>query len=282
MDKRSSEHDGGDTTSRERGATRRHHCARWVLVSILSLLAVVALGVAYFPIGKREVPPTGFSPIRDDAIAARYQPLFDCPAQYGPIRALYYRAAKDESGLLHIAYHPLWAKEENLAPGFGALLSRYLYTGGLSLQHLMFGPGDIEVIGLTIDPASGAIVQVDYETAANYDASKFSVTHETVSQKGSFAPPLRFSVMSWNHLFALEEGGGAGAQSGQDAKGDAAGSLTPSATVSLPSVPRAPVAQPPLSYFTSELWSHYGIWKNPQTILRKDRAHFIWERAVAE
>jgi hypothetical protein len=36
----------------------------------------------------------------------------------------------------------------------------------------------------------------------------------------------------------------------------------------------------PLSYFTSELWAKYAIWKNAETILRKDRAHFPWEQEV--
>ncbi len=269
------------------GSQRGIHRARWILLALLAFVVAAILFIAYFPAGKKEAPPAGFLPIRDDALAARYQPIFDCPAQYGAILALYYRAAKDEAGIIHIAYHPLWAKEENRAPGFGAFLSRYLYTGGLSLQHLMFGPGDIEAIGLAIDPASGAIIQIDYETAAHYDASKFSVTHEIVSQKGAFAAPLRFSVVSWNHLFALEGQGGASSVSA-GSKGSVGAPL--SSTPSLSIAPaqggaagaQASSTQPPLSYFTPALWNRYGIWKNPQTILRKDRAHFAWERSAAE
>lgn len=259
--------DRNDTATRSSSANKKGHRALWIFISIAAVFVVIILFVAYFPTGKREIPPVGFIPIRDDSLAACYQPIFDCPAQFGPILALYYRAAKDESGNIHIAYHPLWAKEENLSPGFGAFLSRYIYTGGLSLQHLMFGPGDIEVIGIVIDPVSGAILQVDYETAANYDESKFSVIHKAVSQKGDFALPLRFAVVSWNHLFSLEgQGDAIGAQSAQGDVGATQGSST----------------QPALSYFTPALWNHYGIWKNPQTILRKDRAHFAWERASAE
>lgn len=40
-------------------------------------------------------------------MAALYLSSFECPPEYGPILAVYYRAAKDESGKIHIAYHPL-------------------------------------------------------------------------------------------------------------------------------------------------------------------------------
>ncbi len=288
--------DRSDTSDRGGSSMRHHHLARRItgfIIAVLAVLAAVVLFVAYFPTGKKETPPARFTPIRDDALAARYQPIFDCPTQFGPILALYYRAAKDEAGIIHIAYHPLWAKEENRAPGFGAFLSRYLYTGGLSLQHLMFGPGDIEVIGLAINSATGAIVQIDYETAANYDASKFSVTHEAVSQKGDFALPLRFAVVSWNHLFSLEGQGGTGgattpaapsvstvsAQAEQVGQGSATGTQP---TQGGAGATQGSSSQPLLSYFTPALWNRYGIWKNPQTILRKNRAHFAWERASAE
>lgn len=262
--------------------------ARWILSAVVAVLAAFLLFVLYYPAGKKKAPPIGYTPIRDDALAARYQPLFDCPAQFGPILAVYYRAAKDESGIIHIAYHPLWAKEENNAPGLGAFLSRYLYTGGLSLQRLMFGPGDIEAIGLAIDPKASSIVQIDYETAAHYDPSSFSVTHKAISQKGNFAPPLRFAVVSWNHLFALEGQGGAGSkapvpqtgQSGAAHQGPA--SQTEQVAAAEAPESSALTTQAPLSYFTSALWNRYGIWKNPQTILRKDRAHFVWERGAAE
>jgi len=163
----------------------------------------------------------------------------------------------------------------------------------------MYGPGDIETIGLAIDPASGKIVEVDYETAADYDPSRFGVKHQEVTLKGSFDPPLHFQVISWNHLFRLEEdratelGNGAlsvepasnKVTSAERASGEAASANTGStevaaAVVALPGVAMEPLAEAPLSYFTPELWAKYAIWKNPETILRKDRAHFPWERAV--
>jgi len=243
----------------------------WPIFAVVVILLALVCLVVWYPTGKKESPPAGYTPLRDDDLAARYRPIFDSPAEFGPILAVYYRAARDEAGIVHIAYHPLWAKEWNSTKAFGPFLSRCLYTGGLSLQRLMYGPGDIEAIGFAIDPASGKIIEIDYETAADYDPASFSVKHQVVSLKGNFDPPLHFQVISWNHLFRLEENtvaSGDGARSGEIAQGGAATPLGPAAGV-------------PLSYFTPELWAKYGIWKNPETILRKDRAHFIWERGVA-
>ncbi|MFA5852259.1 MAG: hypothetical protein WC820_06135 [Spirochaetales bacterium] len=225
----------------------------WIIIAIVFIIFLCV--IAFCPRGEKESPPSGYTFIRDDAMAALYQPSFYCPPGYGSILAIYYRAAKDESGTIHIAYHPLWARERNDAKAWGAFLSRWLYTGGLSLQRAMFGKGDIETIGLTIDPSEGTIIQIDYETAADYDPRSFSVKHLNVIKTGRFKSPLRFSVVSWNHLFSLD--------------GKVPASLnTPASTI-------------PLAYFTPELWSKYAIWKNPETLLRKDRAHFVWERGVA-
>lgn len=228
---------------------------RWILIVIFTLFILSLCLIVFYPKGKKESPPSGYTFIRDETMAALYLPSFDCPPEYGPILAVYYRAAKDESGKIHIAYHPLWVRERNDTKSWGAFLSRWLYTGGLSLQRAMFGQGDIETIGLTIDPTDGTIVGIDYETAADYDPRNFSVKHLSVIKTGRFKAPLRFSVVSWNHLFRLEE--------------EAPASLD------------APASPLPLAYFTPELWSKYAIWKNPETLLRKDRAHFDWERGVA-
>jgi len=164
----------------------------------------------------------------------------------------------------------------------------------------MYGPGDIETIGLAIDPASGKIVEVDYETAADYDPSRFGVKHQEVTLKGSFDPPLHFQVISWNHLFRLEEdratelGNGAlsvepasnKVTSAERASGEAASANAKPTEVAPAGVALAgassteSLGEAPLSYFTPELWAKYAIWKNPETILRKDRAHFPWERGV--
>lgn len=225
------------------------------ILGIIALFILILCAIAYYPTGKKETPPAGYTPIRDDALAARYKPVFDCPPEFGPILAVYYRAARDESRILHIAYHPVWARERNDTKAWGAFLSRCLYTGGLSLQRAMFGKGDIESIGLAIDPASGEVIEIDYETAADYTPSSFSVKHLNVVKKEPLTPPLRFRVVSWNHLFSLEE--------------------------NLPASLERQDVKIPLSYFTSELWAAYAMWKNPETLLRKDRAHFVWERGVA-
>ncbi len=227
-----------------------------VLVLVLFLSGLAAF-VVIVPVAERAPPPAGFVPFRDDALAARFRPRLDCPADFGAIEAVYYRAAWDDAGLIHLAYHPAWARERNEAPGFGPFLSRTLYTGGLSLQRAMFGKGDIESIGLKVDPVSWSILEVEYETAKDYDPSAFSVTHENVVAKGPLVPPLAFKVVSWNHLFSLEKGGSPASLSGSS-------------------------RPEPLLYFSAALWSGYAMWKNPETRLRKDRAHFDWERGAVE
>ncbi|MCX7026389.1 MAG: hypothetical protein NT061_02615 [Spirochaetes bacterium] len=226
-----------------------------IVLGITAILAVLICVVAQYPTGKKETPPSGYTPIRDDELAVRCKPSFECPLAFGPILAVYYRAAKDESGVLHIAYHPVWAREWNDTKAWGPFLSRCLYTGGLSLQRAMYGKGDIESVGLAIDPAREAVIQIDYETAADYKPTSFGVTHLAVAKKGTFALPLRFEVVSWNHLFSLQE--------------------------ESPAAVEKPGTEPPLSYFTPELWTQYAMWKNPETLLRKDRAHFVWERGAA-
>jgi len=224
-------------------------------LSVMVVLAAALACVVYYPTGKVKAPPAGYAPLRDDGLAAQYLPVFDCPDEFGPILAVYYRAAVDGAGLLHVAYHPVWAGEKNETKAWGPFLSRWLYTGGLSLQRAMFGKGDVESIGFVINPADGSVTQVDYETATGYDPTSFGVRHEAVSEKGPFSLPLRFEVMSWHHLFSLEKEGRAS--------------------------PEGRKTGVPLRYFTPELWANYAMWKNPETILRKDRAHFEWERGAA-
>ncbi|MCE5255489.1 MAG: hypothetical protein LLF89_01425 [Spirochaetaceae bacterium] len=250
----------------------------WTLFAVIvAILLVIVCFAIFYPTGKKEIPPEGYVPLRDDRMAARYMPVFDCPPEFGPILAVYYRAAIDNAGIVHIAYHPSWARERNDTKAFAPFLSRILYTGGLSIQRLMYGPGDIEAVALAIDLSSGKIMEVDYETAADYDPSSFSVRHQAVSLKGSFDPPLRFRVTSWNHLFALADN--QKIQTPANAADQA--SANAAALAGAPGGP-ASVSGAPLSYFTPELWTKYSMWKNPETILRKDRAHFVWERGATQ
>jgi hypothetical protein len=237
---------------RKSGGRRARIAALVVLVVLIGALSFVI----FAPTQARESAPEGFVPLRDDALAERFRPVFDCPQEFGPILAVYYRAAKDASGNIYIAYHPVWERERNDAAGLTPFLSRNLYTGGLSLQRAMFGKGDIESVALCIDPSGGSVTEIDYETAKDYKASDFSVNHQKVVEKGPFSPPLRFRVMSWNHLFSLEEDS--------------------------PAALERPDEGVALSYFTPKLWKEYEMWKNPQTRLKKDRAHFIWERGAVD
>jgi hypothetical protein len=219
--------------------------------------ALAAVGVVAFlcPVGPRQIQPAGMTPIRDDELAERYLPRFSSPPEFGPILAVYYRAATDENGFIRIAYHPVWGRERNDAPGLAPFLSRILYTGGLSLQRLAYGLGDIECIGLTVDPSSLAVVGLEYETAEGYSSSDFDVRHAMITAKGPFSPPLRFRVVSWNHLFTLEDGVSADYGSRDLATG--------------------------LAYFSSALWSRYSMTKGRETFVKKDRAHFAWELQAA-
>lgn len=227
------------------------------LVGFLALV-VFALALSFFPAAKREGPPSGYLAFRDDALAARYCPVFDCPKEYGPLLAVYYRAARSAGdGLVHIAYHPVWTRELNAAPGLKPFLNRWLYTGGLSLQRAMYGKGDIEAVGIVVDPASGSILEIRYETARDYSPSDFSVSHRLVVETDPGPGRLRLAVMSWNHLFRLE-----GAASEEEARRQASGAA--------------------LSYFSERLWRAYSMRKNPETLLRKNRAHFPWERSAVE
>jgi hypothetical protein len=242
-----------------------------VAVSIVAALAAVSIAAFLVPTGPRMNPPEGFIPFRDDALASRYCPVFIEGAGDEAPLAIHYRAARDAEGLIHIAYHPLWAREYNPNSGLGPFLSRTFYTSGLSLQRLMYGRGDIESIGLTVDP-SGRVVKAEYETAKGYDPHAFSVKHSVVAEEGELTPPLVFAVMSWNHLFSRDP-----ANSGPRAI------CPPGMTSYAIDVGALPGSKKvPLSYFSQALWRRYAIWKNPETFIRKDRAHFAWERGAAE
>ena len=225
------------------------------------------------------MPPDGYTALRDDVLARRYCPVFESPSSFGPIVAIYYRAARDGAGNLHVAYHPVWKRELNNSSGLGPFLSRAIYTGGLSLQRAMFGKGDVESIGVTIDQV-GEIAGLEYETAKDYDPEAFSVKHLPVKEEGQVSLPLRFRIVSWNHLFIrigseaasaiLAGTAGTGAAREPEAYEvfAAEGSVVPD------------VRAVPFRYFSERLWSEYAMWKNPETILRKDRAHFVWERGT--
>lgn len=222
------------------------------LLLLLGLCALILLGLKLSSKPGISAMPEGWTALRDDGLAAAHAPLIRSSPDYGPLLVVYYRAARAPDGSVFIAYHPVWAGERNPARGVGPFLSRLLYTGGLSLQHLMYGPGDVEALALELD-ASGRPRRVRYERPKDYSEADFSVTHEAVLEA---LPELRegeralFETVSWNHLFAFQ-----GTRLGEpDYR---------------------------LEYFSPELWVHYGMSKEEVNVLRRNRAQFDWEAATA-
>jgi len=194
-----------------------------------------------------------YSPLKDDELAKKYAPVLESGSPYGDPFGLYYRASRDSAGNTHVAYHYLWEKEENTGDGVGAFFSRNIYTGGLKFQKIIFGKGDVEVISFIID-ASGEIRQVEYETAENYDSSKFSVIHLHAIRKGPHKSPLLFKVISWNHLFEYIK---------DNAENNNVIRLTP-------------------AYFSEKLWREYEMVKESESFFSRNRAHRDYEKEFAE
>lgn len=201
-----------------------------------------------------------FAPLKDDALAARYAPVLVPSPDYGDPVALFYRASKDAQGNTYLTYHFLWEYERNDAGGCMPMLSRNIYTGGLGLQRTMFGPGDLELVSMQIDPA-GRVYAVHYETAENYDASNFGVKHKRISRLavgGEISGPYLFEVISWNHLFAARE------------------------MESLSEAERANLVRLTPQYFREELWRKYEMYKPEESFFSRNRAHEEYEREAVE
>ena len=166
--------------------------------------------------------------------------------------AMLYRAATSGDGrLLLIAYHVVWPYEQDPRPGFWPAVTRAVYTGGLRLQSVIYGPGDVEVIELEVDLETMKLLRVSYETA-DYDA-RGGVIHVQVVKEGDKLPdqlPLYFEVVSWNHLFELRE---------------------------RPPAPDQPVHRLEPRPFTEELWVYYRMSKSVRTPLSRDRDQRAWE-----
>lgn len=167
-------------------------------------------------------------------------------------QSLLYRARTSEDcRTLFLAYHVVWPYEEDLRPGFYPTITRLTYTGGLKFQRIIYGPGDVEVIGLEVDLETNRVVKVTYETA-DYD-KKGNVIHVPVALDKGNVPgyvPLVFKVVSWNHMFALMPD----ALTGEG--------------------PQYRLSPEP---FTAALWKHYRMTKKIKGPLSLDRAHYPWE-----
>lgn len=187
------------------------------------------------------------------ALVEKFNPVFtqgeEIPAL--PERVLYRAAATDNCTRLLLAYHIIWPYEQDPRPGFWPAFIRATYTGGLKFQRVIYGPGDVEVVFLTIALPEQKIIRINYETAT-YDA-KNAVQHVPLVVEEKDVPaglPLHFRVISWNHLFKLE--------TAPPASDEKVYRFTP---------------EP----FTDELWSHYRMTKKVQTPLSLNRDHPAWE-----
>ena len=157
---------------------------------------------------------------------------------------------------MHITYHYVWERELNLGSGWKPFLSRWLYTGGLGIQKITFGKGDIEQVSLIVNPR-GEVIQLIFETAESYSDINFGVRHKTITLDGKFRDHQVFDVMSWNHLFRLKE------NDEVELKDKLLPLLIP-------------------SYFTEALWQNYKMVKREEKLLSKNRAHLLYEREYVE
>jgi hypothetical protein len=228
---------------------------KYFLISFLLILITISIIFLNRTVKVLEPHAPGFTALRNDDAARRFAPSFFSSDEFGfPVKC-YYRAARDAEGNLHFAYHPVWEYERNDAGGLMPFLSRILYTGGLRIQRIMFGKGDVELISVTVNPA-GKIIGFEYERPKDYNPSTFTVAHQTVRLKKEFArlPVLR--VASWNHLFEFADDAPSGQYGARNWR-----------------------CQP--EYFSEELWNEYTMVRLKETPLRKSRAHLPWERMTA-
>lgn len=257
---------------------------------------LLALGSFYASSLKRNTSEvSGFHPIRDDSLAHRFAPGLISEG-LGPDKLLY-RMSRSSEGYIHIAYFFVWPFERNDAPGMGAFLSRMFYTGGLSLQSILFGPGDVEVITLVLDQAADPekyrVRSLHFETARNYDPSRFGVDHQPMDfhfagpekdhtqtsrespgaaqdpgtvrgneqSRASIHSPspdeLIFEVMSWNHMFRWIR------------------DLDPEDR-------NSEILRLKPAYFSQEDWQYYRMFKPVESVLTRNRAHPEFSREIAE
>ncbi len=194
-----------------------------------------------------------FTPFKDDVLANKFAPYIYPSKEFGNPTALLYRASRDEENQIHITYHFVWEKEENLTSGFSPFMSRNIYTGGLSLQKTMFGKKDIELVSLIIQ--NQKVIQVEYETAENYDPKKFGVKHKHITLKKDLTNHLYFKVLSWNHLFFEPT----------ETESESEKSLMLEA-----------------KYFTQMLWEEYTMVKEKESFFKRSRAHKNYEKEFVE
>ncbi|HRP68021.1 MAG TPA: hypothetical protein PLY93_00615, partial [Turneriella sp.] len=146
--------------------------------------------------------------------------------------------------------HPYFEDEMNPHKGFGATMSRIIYTGGLRLKDFIFGKADLELIEVVLDKNLTPL-ELSWEGVENYQPKNFGVKHKNQTEKNA-KPPYCFSVITWNHMVARTDASAC----------MAAPRLTP-------------------QYFAEEAWQEFRMVKKTEAILRRNRAHRAYERKAA-
>ncbi len=205
-------------------------------------------------------------------LVSRYAPVLvqgeDIPAPPGEL--LFRAATSEDCRTLRLAYHVVWEFERDPGKGFWPALTRATYTGGLRLQRIIFGPGDVEALALDVDLETSRVTRVRYETARY--GKRGEVIHVPVVKEWGDVPdynPLYFEVISWNHLFDLLE-----APPGKAADKESKGTLNPGSGSTAAGRKVYRLDPEP---FTDELWKHYRMTKKREHMLSRDRAHYCFE-----
>jgi len=60
------------------------------------VVALIGCFITAYPLGPEVPPPSDYAPLLDDNLAQNYLPSFDCPEEFGPIIAVYYRVCHVE------------------------------------------------------------------------------------------------------------------------------------------------------------------------------------------
>ncbi|MBV6492488.1 MAG: hypothetical protein LDLANPLL_00482 [Turneriella sp.] len=227
----------------------KNRALRYV-ASLIVVLAVIAYWVLR-PIRNTDFSLGEFTVLRDDVLAAKYAPRILPHATYGAPTRLFYRMGKNSENRVFIAYHPFFEDEINPHSGFGATINRLVYTGGLRLKDFIFGAADIELIEVILDKNLYP-KKIAWEGAENYQPKNFGVKHKPEA-KDNPTVPFCFAITTWNHMF-------------KNMDSSACSNTQPLK----------------VEYFSTPLWEKYSMTKETEAILRRNRAHRIYERVAVK
>lgn len=233
-----------------------------LIISVIFMISLII--ILNVPIKWEQTEFSNFQPLKVEGIAKKFAPVFYVENEdfKKPVK-LYYRASKDEYDNIYIAYHPVWKEEINNEKGLIPMLNRIIYTGGLGIQEIMFGKGDVESIEIVIDKNS-KVKQIVYETVDQYNPKQFSVKHKKISVTDpNIKNTAVFKVISWNHLFKF--------------LGEADGTLNEEYKSE-----KNKFCKLVPQYFTEDLWKEYEMTKRYETLIKRNRAHFEYEKEYVE